>query len=380
MNCMNCKGFGIYIHVPFCVRKCPYCDFVTAPGNREERLSYLNALASEIRSSSWKGCEARTIYFGGGTPSELGPPDLHRVIRWVQEAFQVSPDAECSIECNPGTLSKSKLAKMRTMGFNRVSLGVQSFSDRFLRLLGRIHTSAEAREAYRLIRSAGFDNVNIDLIFGLPGQTLEDWRENLREAIELRPEHLSLYGLAIEPETEFGKLQRGGLLQEIDEELGASMYETAVELTSAAGYEQYEISNFALAGRECRHNLIYWHNEEYLGFGVGAASYVDGVRWSNVKDRDRYIRAASGGCLPPGYTEQLDPRAALGEEIMLRLRLAEGFSSSELGRKYNLDPEVVYSDTVELFLSEGLLARQNGSLRLTPRGRLLANEVCRRFL
>ncbi len=377
---MSCKSFGIYIHIPFCVRKCPYCDFVSAPGNRPERVSYLDALASEIRATAGKGQKARTIYFGGGTPSELGPPDLRRVMETVREVFDVLPEAECSVECNPGTLSKSKLARMRSMGFNRLSLGVQSFSDRFLRLLGRIHTSAEAREAYRLIRSSGFGNVNLDLIFGLPGQALEDWRKDLREALDLRPEHLSLYGLTIEADTEFGRLRERGLLGEVDEEVAASMYETAIELTAEAGYEQYEISNFALPGKECRHNLIYWHNEEYLGFGVSAASYVDGVRWSNVKDRDGYVRAASGGCLTPGYTERLGPRAALGEEIMLGLRLAEGFSSSELCRKYSLDPEVVYSDTLRFFLSEGLLARQNGSIRLTPRGRLLANEVCRRFL
>jgi len=377
---MSCKSFGIYVHIPFCVRKCPYCDFVTAPGNREERLSYLDALESEIRTGTWTGHQARTIYFGGGTPSELGPPDLCRVVESLREVFEVQPEAECSIECNPGTLSKSKLARMRSMGFNRLSLGVQSFSDRCLRSLGRIHTAAEVREAYQLIRAARFENVNLDLIFGLPGQTLEDWRQDLREALDLRPEHLSLYGLTIEPETEFGRLKQRGALQETDEDTAASMYETAVELTAVAGYGQYEISNFALPGRECRHNLIYWHNEEYLGFGVSAASYVDGVRWTNVKNRDGYIRAVTDGRLVPGDTEQLNPRTALGEEIMLRLRLAEGFSSSELRRKYGLDPEAVYSDTLELFLTESLLERLNGSVRLTPRGRLLANEVCKRFL
>ncbi len=377
---MSGKCFGIYIHIPFCVRKCPYCDFVSAPGKREERAAYLDALESEIRAGAWKGQKARTIYFGGGTPTELGPPDLRLVMKTVREVFDVPPDAESSIECNPGTLTKSKLARMRSMGFNRLSLGVQSFSDRFLRLLGRIHTSDEARQAYQLIRSAGFDNVNLDLIFGLPGQTPDDWRKDLREALDLRPEHLSLYGLTIEPETEFGRLREKGLLGEVDEEAAASMYEAAIELTADAGYEQYEISNFALPGKECRHNLIYWHNDEYLGFGMSAASYVDGVRWTNVKNRDGYVRGASGGCLAPGYTERLDPRAALGEEIMLRLRLTEGFSSSRLRRKYSLDPEFVYSDTLKFFLSEGLLARQNGSIRLTPRGRLLANEVCRRFL
>ncbi len=377
---MSCKSFGIYIHIPFCVRKCPYCDFVSAAGNRQERVSYQDALASEIRATAWNGRKARTIYFGGGTPSELGPPYLRRVMETVREVFEVLPDAECSIECNPGTLSKSKLARMRSMGFNRLSLGVQSFSDRSLRLLGRIHTSEEAREAYQLIRSAGFDNVNLDLIFGLPDQTLEDWRKDLREALDLRPEHLSLYGLTIEPETEFGRRRERGLLREVGEEVAASMYETAIELTANAGYEQYEISNFALPGKECRHNLIYWHNEEYLGFGVSAASYVNGVRWSNVKGREAYVEAISAGRLNPGYSERLDPRAALGEEIMLRLRLAEGFSSSELRCKYNLDPEVVYTDTLRFFLSEGLLSRDNGSIRLTPRGRLLANEVCRRFL
>jgi oxygen-independent coproporphyrinogen-3 oxidase len=396
---MSRKSFGIYIHIPFCVRKCPYCDFASAPGSREERVSYLDAVESEIRSTNWKGTEAVTVYFGGGTPSELGPPELGRIIGTLREIFSVTPEAECSIECNPGTLSKSKLTRMRTMGFNRLSLGVQSFSDRFLRLLGRIHTSEEAREAYRLIRSAGFDNVNLDLIFGLPGQTLEEWRDDLRKALDLRPEHLSLYALTIEPETEFGRLIRGAepgaaapkaqatglsldlpVPTEVDEELSASMYEVALDLTSAAGYEQYEISNFALPWKECRHNLLYWRNEEYLGFGLSAASYVNGVRWSNVKDRSRYVRAAYEDRLCPGFSEQLEPRAALGEEIMLRLRLAEGFSSCELSKKYGLDPEILYSEPLAFFVSEGLLERRTGSIRLTARGRLLANEVCGRFL
>ncbi|MFB3903100.1 MAG: radical SAM family heme chaperone HemW [Acidobacteriota bacterium] len=377
---MSSESFGIYVHIPFCVRKCPYCDFVSAAGGSAERASYLNALEKEIRSSQWKGCSARTIYFGGGTPSELGPPDLRRIMEALREAFKVSPEPECSIECNPGTLSRRKLAAMRSLGFNRLSLGVQSFSDRFLRALGRIHTSGEALEAWRLIRSESFGNVNLDLIFGIPGQTLENWREDLRQALELRPEHLSLYDLTIEPETEFGRLKRQGRLPEVDEELAASMYETAADLTAAAGYGHYEISNFALPGRECRHNLVYWRNQEYLGFGVSAASYAAGVRSVNVKATAEYVRAVHQGKATTGYKERLEPRAALGEEIMLRLRLAEGLAASDLAAKYNLDPEILYAETMKHFISEGLLTRQNGSIRLTARGRLLANEVCRRFL
>ncbi|HXK58665.1 MAG TPA: radical SAM family heme chaperone HemW [Acidobacteriota bacterium] len=373
-------GFGLYVHIPFCVRKCPYCDFVSAPVGRDDRVAYLQALESEIRHSEWKGQTARTIYLGGGTPSELEPDDLGRLVDTIRDTFRLVPDAECSIECNPGTLSPSKLEAMRSMGFNRLSLGAQSFSDRLLGVLGRIHTGDAVRESYSLVRAAGFDNLNLDLIFGIPGQTLEDWQNDLHEALQLRPEHLSLYGLTIEPDTEFGKLKEQGRLREADEEVAASMCEVAVEMTADAGYEQYEISNFALPGKECRHNLIYWRNEEYLGFGVSAASYVGGARRCNTKDRRAYVEALSQGRLPSREEERLDARSALGEEIMLRLRLADGFSSSHLRDKYGLDPDVIYADPLSFLVSEGLLARQNGVVRLTPRGRLLANEVCRQFL
>ena len=269
---------------------------------------------------------------------------------------------------------------MSDLGFNRASLGVQSFSDSSLRLLGRIHTAEEARRAYRDMREASFQNLNLDLIFGLPGQSLGEWRKDLSEAIALAPEHLSLYNLTIEPETEFGRRRDHGLLQEVDEDLAAAMYEAAVDMAQAAGYEQYEISNFCRPGKECRHNLVYWHNNEYVGLGVGAASYSGGTRSTHTRDRAAYVAGVRSGRIPQSSEEKLEPRAALGEEIMLRLRLNEGVPIPVVNERYGVDLENIYAGRIDFLVSERLLSRHDRILQLTPRGRLLANEVCRRFL
>jgi oxygen-independent coproporphyrinogen-3 oxidase len=373
-------GLGLYVHIPFCVKKCPYCDFTSAPADDAERRAYLDSLKIEIGGSSARGVRCRTLYFGGGTPSQLNAGEFTALLDSIRQAFPLTPDFEFSVECNPGTLSTEKLAAMRQCGVTRVSLGVQSFSDRSLGILGRIHTAEEAREAYSLLRRAGFDNLNVDLIFGLPQQTLEDWKRDLRDALGLAPEHLSLYGLIIEPATEFGRLRDLGQLAVADEDLSAEMYEAAMDLTEAAGLRQYEISNFAVPGRECRHNLIYWRNEDYLGFGVSAASSQAGVRWTNTRDRGKYVAQAAAGSLERCAEEKLDAREALGEEMMLRLRLNEGAPFEALRERYGCDISQLFGDEIASLVQAGLLTRTDERLQLTRRGRLLASEVCVKFL
>jgi oxygen-independent coproporphyrinogen-3 oxidase len=376
------EALGLYVHIPFCVRKCHYCDFNSGPAPESIREEYVEALAAEIRASPWAGSPARTVFFGGGTPSELTPAQLGRITAALRESFDFAgPAVEWTIECNPGTVSEESLAAIRALGFDRISLGVQSFHDSHLRAIGRIHTAAEAREAVGQARRAGFARLNLDLIFCLPDQTLTEWKSDLEEALTLGPEHVSLYNLTIEEQTEFGRRRRLGLLELPDEDLSADMYEWALDRTAAAGFAQYEVSNFALPGEECRHNVIYWRQEPYVGFGVSAASYVDGLRWTATGSMQRYLRTAArpGGPERAGE-ERLEPRAACGEAIMLGLRTAAGADLADLARRHEVDIEAEWGAVLREFAADGLLLRQDETARLTRRGVLLANRVCAAFL
>jgi oxygen-independent coproporphyrinogen-3 oxidase len=292
----------------------------------------------------------------------------------------VKEKAEWSIECNPGTVTRTFFAALGQMGFNRISLGVQSFHDHHLKALGRIHDSAEAKSAYRWLREAGYDNLNLDLMFGLPQQTLQEWEADVSEALSLSPEHLSLYNLTIEPGTEFGNRHARGELREVDEDLSADMYELAMDRTQAAGYSQYEISSYSRPGRQCAHNLIYWRNEPYLGFGVSAASFIDGLRWTNTGNLREYARTAASGRVSRGSEEALEDREALGEEIMLRLRTSEGISLSSLSTHYHFDVASLFSQTLELLSTHDFITQAGDRVQLTRQGRLMADEVCMRFL
>jgi oxygen-independent coproporphyrinogen-3 oxidase len=267
------------------------------------------------------------------------------------------------------------------MGFNRISLGVQSFHDHHLKAIGRIHSADQAVEAVRAARRAGFRRLNVDLIFCLPGQTLEEWESDLECALALEPEHVSLYNLTIEEKTEFGRRHRMGLLALPDEDLSADMYEHAIERCARAGIEQYEISNFAYPGEECRHNQIYWRQEPFIGFGISAASYLNGTRWTHTGSMQRYLATAAREGGPERATEEhLPPREACGETIMLGLRTREGIDLPAACARHGLDPEFTYGPTVRELIEDGLLLQEGARLRLTHRGDMLANAVCARFL
>lgn len=319
-----------------------------------------------------------SIYFGGGTPSLLSAGQIAGILTTVRTAFAVAGEAEITIEANPGTVDRAYLSALRAMGINRLSLGVQSLDDHELALLGRIHTATGAREAVRLARDAGFDNINLDLIYGLPGQTLSAWRNTLRRAIEMGPEHLSLYALTLEEDTPMWRTVREQQLPAVDPDRSADQYQAAEDMLAEQGYRHYEISNWARPGRECRHNLGYWLCRPYLGVGVAAHSFLDGRRLANTGSLDAYLAAYSGGHEPAlEMDEHIGPDLEIAERIILGLRLCEGISLEDMP---GIDFGQRYRRQIAEMEGAGLLEYGDGRIRLTRRGRLLSNEVFWRFL
>jgi oxygen-independent coproporphyrinogen-3 oxidase len=374
------RNIALYIHVPFCRRKCRYCSFVSYENREADIPLYLNALKKELAGRAG-GENIRSIYLGGGTPSLLAANDISGLLSLIRTLFTVDKEAEITIEANPGTVNEAYLTAIRKTGVNRLSLGIQSFNNRELAMLGRIHTAAEARETIKLARGAGFDNINLDLIYGLPGQTLDDWRLSLGEVIKIGPEHLSLYGLTLEEDTPMRTTIREGSLPEIDPDLCADQYELAEDMLAAHGYNHYEISNWALNGRECRHNLVYWQNEPYLGVGAAAHSCMDGRRFANTKSLDEYITGFSEETTPtPELDEEINSGTELAETAILGLRLGEGINADKLQQRFGIDITTHYRRQIGEMSEAGLMEQAGGQIRLTRRGRLLSNEVFWRLL
>jgi oxygen-independent coproporphyrinogen-3 oxidase len=366
--------------VPFCRHKCPYCSFISYDGRADDITLYADALKRELGVRAG-GERVRSVYFGGGTPSLLPAEHVIGILRHINTLFTIDRAAEITMEANPGTIDRACLKAVREAGINRLSLGVQSFNDDELKMLGRIHTAAEAVEAIEAARSAGFDNLNIDLIYGLPGQTAAGWRKSLEKAVSLKPEHISLYALTLEEDTPLYKTIEAGGLPAIDSDTAADHYELAEEMLAARGYGHYEISNWALPGRESRHNLTYWRNEPYIGVGAAAHSCMNGRRFANTKDLDKYIAGFSGETLPPPeLDEKITPELELAESVILGLRLGEGIKIEDIRQRYGVDVLTRYRPQVEEMVGAGLLERSNGNIRLTGRGRLMSNEVFWRFL
>lgn len=380
---------GLYIHIPFCVAKCQYCDFTSYPGRSDqEKVTYLQALAKEVRiyarmlreSTAYGDMSLMSLYFGGGTPTCLTGGQLCFLLETIRENFSISAGAEITIEGNPGTLDLAKLLDLRQGGFNRLSLGAQSFHQQELSMLGRIHTASETRQAYQWAREAGFTNIGLDLMYGLPGQDLEHWRANLLTALSLAPEHLSLYQLKIEEGTPFYKRLSQGNLQEFPEDLAAIMYEEAIQTLTRAGYHHYEISNFAIPGRESRHNQLYWRNEEYLGLGAGAAGYLLGVRYRNEAVLTSYEALLNQGRRAVASEEFINPELQMAEAIFLGLRLVEGLDKENFFRRYGVRIEQRYGETISKLKEQGLLQEDAEHIALTKLGLNLANLVFMEFL
>jgi oxygen-independent coproporphyrinogen III oxidase len=372
-------SLGLYLHVPFCSAICNYCNFNRGLFDGVLKDRYLAALEREIRAAG-TGESVDTIYFGGGTPSLLEPAEIGRVIAACRDVFDVVPSVETTLETNPETSSGASMAGFREAGVNRVSFGVQSFQDSELRRLGRIHSAARARDAVVEARSAGFDNVSLDLMMWLPQQTVADWRANVDALIEVSPEHASLYLLELYPNAPLREdMARSGWSLAPDED-AADMYLWSLARLEAAGYEQYEISNVARRGHASRHNLKYWQDGEWLGFGCGAHSTRAGVRWKNVSGTMDYVDRIDRGEPVAVERRELTGRERLEEALFMGLRLSEGVDVEAAGRRYGLDAWALFEDALRPFVDERLVLRDGPRLRLTRDGMLVANEVMAVFV
>lgn len=372
---------SVYLHLPFCTRRCPYCDFATealprglAASDRVAR--YTRALRREIEQAP--PAPASTVFFGGGTPTVMPPADLLGLLELLAQRGGLD-GAEITCEANPTTVEAALLGELRAGGVNRLSLGVQSFDDGLLRAIGRNHSAGEATAAFDAARRAGFARINLDLMFNLPGQSLAAWRSSLETLLALAPEHVSCYSLTVEPETPFGEWVEQGRVTMPSDDLDADQYELAMELLGAAGYRQYEISNWALPGEECRHNLTYWYNEPYRGFGLSAASYESGRRWVNHRRYEPYVAAIERGDDPLAEAEEPDRRRDMSETMFCGLRLNRGVERARFAARYGDSVEAAFGQTLAGLVERGLLECVDEAWRLTARGRMLANQVFREF-
>lgn len=373
---------GLYIHIPFCRQKCLYCDFPSWAGKEGQMQAYVDALTKELRNRGnlYQGKQVVSVFFGGGTPTVLEIPMLKQLMQAVFEHWDVAADAEITAEANPGTLGQEMAEALREMGFNRLSMGVQAWQNRLLKELGRIHTIETFLENYQAVRAAGFANVNTDLMFALPQQTLADWQETVREMVALQPEHISAYSLILEEGTPFFDRYEKGELEPAAEELDREMYHWAVDYLAENGYEQYEISNFAKKGRQSRHNRIYWQAEEYLGMGLGAHSYMEGERFHNPYDLQTYIAADGAVSLLKEEAETITEEDALAEFMFLGLRLTEGVTFERFRRRFGREMMDVYGEQVTDLVAKGLLEQDETGIRLTKRGIDVSNVVFEQFL
>lgn len=369
-------SFELYIHIPFCVRKCAYCDFLSASGSEEAKASYTEALLREIEAVKTEKREVSSIFVGGGTPSALSPSLMGDIFEKIHKSFSVAPDAEITIEANPGTLSKEKLFLYRNVGINRLSLGLQSPEAAELKSLGRIHTYEEFLESFSLAREAGFQNINVDLMCALPDQTYEGWIRNLRKVAALHPEHISAYSLIIEEGTPFAKRK----LNLPDEDTEYRMYEDTAGILAEYGYEQYEISNYAKKDLACQHNVGYWTRKEYLGLGLGAASLWGNQRFSNTSDFSLYLNNSGFPEKIRGDRETLSLEAEMSEFMFLGLRMTKGVSKAEFLESFGTPIESVYGNVLDKYKSVGLLEEKEGRIFLTRAGIHVSNGVMAEFL
>ena len=364
---------GLYFHIPFCLRKCAYCDFCSFTGQNEEVMrAYTDALICEMTAyrDAARDTVFDTLFFGGGTPSLLPITCVFRVLDAAVRLFRVERDAEITLEANPATADAEKLSALRALGINRLSVGVQSLSDGELAYLGRLHTSKEALAFLSDTRKAGFDNVNVDLMYGIPAQTLSSAQKTLRGILSFAPEHISAYSLMLEEGTPLFR-QKDTLPLPTEEE-EEKIDETVFSMLADCGYRRYEISNYAKAGKECRHNLHYWHSDEYLGFGVAAYSYFGGARYGNVPSLPTYLASPAEAITE---RETVDEAALAYEWIMLRLRLSEGLSLSEYNARFGINLKERHKESLARFLSHGLMQEENGRIFLTGKGRRVSNQI-----
>ena len=366
---------GIYVHVPFCASRCNYCDFATGVYDEAAAQRYLTALGREFAASSPLLGKSRvdTVYLGGGTPPALGATSLARLLATVASRFDVSAEAEVTCEANPESLSPAVLDALTANGVNRLSLGVQTFAADILVILGRRHDAEGAEDAYWRARRVGFENVSVDLMYGLPGQSARGWEEDLARALALKPEHVSIYALTLEEGVPLARDRATYAFPSGDEQ--AAMYYAAIDALAAAGFRHYEISNFARPGRECRHNVKYWRDEEYAGFGPSAASFRAGGRYRNPADLEEYCAAAAAGRWPLADAEPSDPYRDMRTAAVLGLRLTEGIDAAAFEKRTGVNPRVYYEKELAEFAAAELVTVEGENIRLTRDGLFLSDEV-----
>lgn len=376
------KKIGLYIHFPFCKRKCRYCDFPSYDDIEDLMPIYLKALKSDIQKWGELADEVsvQTIFMGGGTPTLFKDREVIDILESCAASWTLEEDAEVTIEANPGTLRLSALKNLRNAGFNRISLGMQAWQKHHLECLGRIHSSSDVVQSVEWCRKAGFNNINLDVMFGLPRQTLEDWLETLKRVVDLDVEHVSAYSLKIEDGTPLYEMVKKGKLVLPSEELEREMYHQAIDYLKNKGYTHYEISNFAKPGKQCRHNLIYWKNGEYIGLGSGAHSYWNGERFANITDPKVYIEKIQKGESPIEFEESISKEDEKFETIMLGLRLMQGVSKKEFFIRFGEKLESCYGDIIEQLKDKELLIEDQKFIRLTSRGMDLQNTVLLCFM
>ena len=381
---MRSKDLSLYIHIPFCVRKCAYCDFLSFPAEDSLKERYIDRLCKEIlnEAARYKDRSVISIFFGGGTPSVLRAEQTGRIMELIGSSFNISANAEISIEVNPKTADKEKFEIYKRAGINRISIGCQSLNDKELEVLGRIHRQEDFYRTFQAARDAGFDNINVDMMSALPGQTAADYESSLKKLLCLKPEHISAYSLIIEEGTPFFERyqddalirDKGGRPRHLpDEDEERRMLYLGRDILKDAGYHQYEISNYALTGYECRHNKVYWQRDDYAGFGLGASSCVDECRWKNTEDPDEYLSAGADELKQD--IQKLDIMQQRSEAMFLGLRLMSGVNEAEYAGRYGKKHMELYGEWIDRMISEDLMETADGRLALTQRGQDLANYV-----
>lgn len=373
------KTIGLYLHIPFCIKKCNYCDF-TSYESLEQVPEYLAALKKEISNLEKHKFSVNTLYIGGGTPTVLSENQLFSLLNVLHKSIHIAKEAEISIEANPGTLTREKLCLLKKLGINRLSIGLQACQNSLLQTMGRIHTVEEFESNFEAARDAGFDNINVDLIFGLPGQSPEDFEKTLTHVLSFSPEHISCYALSVEEGTKFYEWQKEGRLVLPSDDEERKMYHKAIEILTHEGYEHYEISNFSLPGRECRHNLTYWTYEEYLGLGAGAHSFFDNKRFYNHPGLSEYIESINMSSSAIANIELISEKEQQAEFCFMALRLLKGLSKDAFKRRFNREITHVYESAIDKLKKQGLLQENSEYFRLTAPGLDFANAVFMEFL
>lgn len=373
---------GLYIHIPFCVSKCKYCDFNSHKINLEEKVKYLEDLKEEMKlyKKEIGDNEIDTVFIGGGTPSILTKEEIKLLFDNIKSNFKLKNNAEITMECNPGTLTVNKLKVMKECGVNRLSIGLQAVQNNHLKYIGRIHTYEEFEENYNQAKNVGFENINIDLMYALPNQKKEDWMESLEKVVKLNPTHISAYSLILEEGTELFNMYERNEFKLLDEDADIEMYEYTINYLKMHGYNQYEISNYAKEGFECKHNILYWKCENYLGLGVSASGYLNNTRYNNISDLDEYNKLIHSGKKPIEWQEKLSIKDEIEESIFLGLRMNEGIKFKMFHEKYDFNFEEEYKNEINKLKNMNLIEIRDGVLKLTQKGREISNSIFVEFM